>query len=55
MSFDMTNITLPGATRRFSSFRQAAREHGMSRVLGGIHFVHAVKDGLAQGRSMAAR
>jgi hypothetical protein len=48
----MTSITLPGATRRFSSFRQAAHEAGMSRVFGGIHLLHAGEDGFAQGESI---
>ncbi|MGH9372789.1 MAG: hypothetical protein ACRD15_14785 [Vicinamibacterales bacterium] len=47
--FAVTSVTLPGATRRFKSFSQAAREAGMSRVFGGIHFVHAVEDGWAAG------
>jgi hypothetical protein len=48
--FAVTSDTLPGATRRFRSFLHAAREAGMSRVFGGIHFVHAVEDGLAAGK-----
>jgi hypothetical protein len=47
--FAVTSVTLPGAPRRFNSFSQAAREAGMSRVFGGIHFVHAVQDGWAAG------
>lgn len=47
--FSATSVTLPGVTRRFRSFSQAAREAGMSRVFGGIHFVHAVEDGWAAG------
>ena len=49
VSFAVTSDTLPGVTRRFKSFSQAAREAGMSRVFGGIHFVHAVEDGWAAG------
>ncbi len=49
VSFAMTSGTLPGVTRRFTSFSQAAREAGLSRVFGGIHFVHAVEDGWAAG------
>jgi hypothetical protein len=48
--FAVTSVTLPGAPRRFNSFSQAAREAGMSRVFGGIHFVHAVEDGWAAGK-----
>jgi hypothetical protein len=47
--FAVTSVTLPGARRRFESFSQAAREAGMSRVFGGIHFVHAVEDGWRAG------
>jgi hypothetical protein len=47
--FAVTSVFLPGETRRFKSFSQAARESGMSRVFGGIHFVHAVEDGWAAG------
>jgi len=50
--FEATSVTLPGVTRRFSSFRQAAQEQGMSRVFGGVHFLHAVEDGLAQGKGI---
>ena len=49
IAFSITSTTLPGVTRRFSSFSQAAREAGMSRVFGGIHFLHAVEDGLDAG------
>jgi hypothetical protein len=49
VSFSVTSDTLPGVTRRFKSFSHAAREAGMSRVFGGIHFVHAVEDGWAAG------
>jgi hypothetical protein len=50
--FEITSVTLPGATRRFKNFAHAARESGMSRVYGGIHFLHAVEDGFAQGKSI---
>jgi hypothetical protein len=52
VGFDATSRTLPDVTRRFVSFRQAAHEHGMSRVFGGIHFLHAVEDGLAHGKGV---
>jgi hypothetical protein len=52
VSFAVTSPTLPGATRRFRGFAHAAREAGMSRVYGGIHFVHAVEDGWAAGKSV---
>jgi hypothetical protein len=50
--FSATSATLPGITRAFTGFTQAAREAGMSRVYGGIHFLHAVDDGFEQGRSI---
>ena len=50
--FSVTSTTLPGESRHFRSFTQAAREAGLSRVFGGIHFLHAVKDGWAQGRGI---
>lgn len=52
VSFEITSATLPGATRRFKGFAHAARESGMSRVYGGIHFLHAVEDGFAQGKGI---
>jgi hypothetical protein len=50
--FELTSESLPGVTRRFASFEEAAREAGWSRVYGGIHFIRAVEDGLAQGRGI---
>lgn len=50
VSFEATSVSLPGVTRRFRSFTQAAKENGMSRVYGGIHFVRAVKDGYWVGK-----
>ena len=47
-----TSTTLPGVTRHFRSLTQAAHEAGMSRVYGGIHFLHAVEDGWAQGKGI---
>ena len=52
VGFEATSLTLPGATRRFKSFSHAAREAAMSRVYGGIHFLHAIEDGLAQGKGI---
>jgi hypothetical protein len=48
--FTVSSVTLPGANRRFRSFNHAAREAGLSRVYGGIHFVHAVEDGWTAGK-----
>jgi hypothetical protein len=49
-SFEATSATLPGVTRRFSSFSQAARETRLSRVYGGIHFPRAIEHGHDEGR-----
>ena len=40
---------LPGVTRSFTSFSQAAEEAARSRVYGGIHFQFASDDGLTAG------
>jgi membrane-associated phospholipid phosphatase len=50
--FKTTGTSLPGVTRTFASFREAAVENGLSRVYGGIHFVHAVRDGYRQGQGI---
>jgi hypothetical protein len=50
--YSMTSLTLPGVTRHYRGFSQAAEENGMSRLYAGIHFRHAVKDGRRQGRSV---
>ena len=50
--FEVTSTTLPGVTRRFKSFTDAAWENGMSRVYGGIHFLRAVIDGYWQGKGV---
>jgi hypothetical protein len=44
--------TLPGTTRRWKSFSEAAHETRWSRVYGGIHFRHAIEDGRLQGESI---
>jgi hypothetical protein len=50
--FEASSATLPGKPRRFDSLTQAARENGLSRVYGGIHFLHAVEDGLQLGKEI---
>lgn len=50
--YDATSLTLPGVTRSYRGFADAAEENGMSRVYAGIHFQHAVRDGRRQGRSI---
>jgi len=50
--FSTTSTSLPGVKRQFHSFTEAALENGLSRVYGGIHFVHAVSDGYKQGKGI---
>jgi hypothetical protein len=52
LRFDVVSTTLPGATRTFQSLSDAAHENGMSRVYGGIHFLHAVQEGCRQGKGI---
>ena len=52
VSFDVISTTLPGVTRQFDSITAAAWENGMSRVYGGIHFGHAVRDGFRLGKGI---
>jgi hypothetical protein len=51
--FQMTSgAPYPGITRRFWSLSEAARENAASRVLAGLHFPSAVRDGYAQGEAV---
>lgn len=50
--YAMTSLTLPGVTRHYRGFSQAAQENGDSRLYAGIHFGHAVKEGRRQGRGI---
>jgi membrane-associated phospholipid phosphatase len=50
--FSVISTTLPGAIRTFKRFSDAARENGMSRVYGGIHFQHAVREGYVLGQGI---
>jgi hypothetical protein len=53
--FTMTSgAPFAGITRSFSSFSEAARENGDSRVYAGIHFRSAVDDGIKQGKRIGA-
>jgi hypothetical protein len=52
MRFSADSLTLPGVTRKFEGFSDAAEENGQSRVYAGIHFGHAVKDGRRLGRGI---
>jgi hypothetical protein len=51
--FSFTAPAPTHATREFDSFWDAAKEAGMSRIYGGIHFSFANKDGLALGEDVA--
>ncbi|MBD2090548.1 vanadium-dependent haloperoxidase [Microcoleus sp. FACHB-1515] len=52
-TFTSGSIGLPGVTRTFNSFRQAANEAGISRIYGGIHTESANRAGKATGRALA--
>jgi membrane-associated phospholipid phosphatase len=52
--FSATSIGLPGVTRTFTSFEQAAQEAGMSRIYGGIHFIFSDTEGLTAGSALGA-
>jgi hypothetical protein len=54
-SFTITSPTLPGVTRTYSRYTEAAAEEGLSRIYCGIHFRHAMNAGLQQGDAVAAR
>jgi hypothetical protein len=47
--FKQTSTSLPGVTRHYKSFAEAADENGESRILIGFHFRHAVTEGRIQG------
>jgi hypothetical protein len=50
--YETTSLTLPGVSRSFHGFSNAAEENGRSRVFAGIHFPHAVRDGYRRGLSI---
>ena len=52
-NFSVTSQELPGVSRSYGSFTQAADEDGISRIYGGIHTRSANEDGLATGRNVA--
>jgi Leucine-rich repeat (LRR) protein/membrane-associated phospholipid phosphatase len=52
--FTFASASLPGVTRDFTSFQQAAEEAAASRVYGGIHFPFDNADGLTIGRQVGA-
>lgn len=53
-SFDLTATGLPGVTRSFESFDEAAREAGISRIYGGIHFPYGNETGYEIGSDVGA-
>ena len=50
--FVADSLTLPGVTREYRKFSDAAEENGLSRLYAGIHFRDAVTAGRRQGRSI---
>ncbi len=50
--FTTTSEDLPGVSRSFDSFSDAASEAGMSRIYGGIHFMSANRHGLLSGAAL---
>lgn len=52
-AFTITSLGLPGVSRSFTSFEQAAQEAGKSRIYGGIHFEFSNQDGLTAGKALA--
>ncbi len=54
MTFAATSDALPGVTRTFHSFSQAAVEAGMSRIYGGIHFMAGNSQGLQAGARLGS-
>jgi hypothetical protein len=52
-AFTATSYALPGVTRNFTSFTQAAEEAGRSRIYGGIHYEFTNEAGQQLGRDVA--
>jgi PAP2 superfamily len=51
--FSATSPSLPGETRHFNNFTEAAAEDGVSRVYGGVHFGFSVTDGATLGQNVS--
>jgi membrane-associated phospholipid phosphatase len=52
---DSTGLTIGNAVRRFPSFNAAAREAGLSRIYGGIHFPYGNMGGLGLGECVGTK
>lgn len=52
MAFSCSSNALPGVTRSFTNFSDAAREVSLSRIYVGFHFRNAVMQGETQGRKV---
>jgi len=53
IAFSNESVGLPGVTRSFDNFIDAALEAGKSRIYAGIHFEYANVDGIETGRKVA--
>jgi hypothetical protein len=54
VTFALESETLPGVTRYYARFSEAADEANSARVYGGMHFRSAVVDGRALGDAIGA-
>ena len=52
LSFTAASDTVPNVSRRYRSLKACAAEISRSRVLGGIHFPSACREGLTLGRKV---
>ena len=52
VSFSATSPRLPDVSRRFKKISDAAKEARLSRLYGGIHFLHSIEDGYRQGKGI---
>ena len=51
---DTSELDFGLPARQFNSFHEAAEEAAISRLYGGIHYMPAIKNGLAQGHKVAS-
>jgi hypothetical protein len=54
MPVDQTSGTLPGVTRHYNTFSQAARDNSISRIYVGYHFRKACMAGEEQGKQIGS-